>query len=322
VNAAKEVGDHREPLVAHLLDPAERAAAIEKFAEAVKAAGPRFGEAVRTLQDSATGASPIETMGTMALYIGSAEAGSNPEHNRPFGLFQHHLELAQAVLLRYGTPTDGQLLAEHFLPIAAAVKEFNEAWLLLQAQKVDRATPANRSLQEATMRLRINSSTRRGWGYRSRMVPMLRDLFAPLDDLFLQEVGFSLGAFPDWWEAIFDRVDERLDVHRKLVAEALEWDVDEEWEQRIGERFGHLEADPQELAKIKAADEKSRRGYVIHCSDLKAHEIYRFSLDELVELMPASTSPEVVERIIDTWSMGLGDSGGVDIGALVTDNPS
>jgi hypothetical protein len=309
------------PFNVYALDAEQRAAAVKKLEEAFESAGPRFGKAVQALQKATEGADPIEVMGAMTLYVGSVEAGTNPEHDRPFGLFQHHLELAQAALLRFGAEQDRQLLIAHVERVAAAVKDFNEAWIALQAQKVSRAAAANRSLEAVAMRLRVNSSTRRGWGYRSRMAPMLRELFAPLDDTVAEQLGFAPSAFPGWWEAIFNRVDERLDQHRRSVSEAFGWPADDDWEDRVGERFGHLLSDPEKLAQIKTGDEELRRGYIIQCSDRLAHEIYRFSLDDLMELMPVPSSPEVVKRIVDTWSLEIGEDGGVDVGNLVMDNP-
>src|SRR5258708_5870375 len=112
---------------------------VDAFAKAIETAGPDFGQSIKALLKSVEQADPIRVMGAMAMYIGSVPAGTNPEHNRPLGLFQHHLEIAQAALLRGGSTDDSSLPSAHIQSIAEAVKDFNEAWIVLQAQKVDRA---------------------------------------------------------------------------------------------------------------------------------------------------------------------------------------
>jgi hypothetical protein len=315
-------GSKRKPLEAYGESSEERAAAAKAFVEAIETAGPDFGTSIKTLKESVKDAEPITVMGAMAMYIGSAEAGTNPEHDRPLGLFQHHLEIAQAALLRYGSSPGLQPPARHIASIASAVKGFNEAWIVLQAQKVDRSTAAERNLEAALMQLRVNSSTRRGWGYQSRMVPMLENLLSPLDSSFMSEVGFAPGALPGWWQAMAARIDIRLQEHRVAVREAWDWEVDDGWEERVARRFGRLPtSDTDKLTALAAVNDELRRGYVTQCSDLRAHEIYCFTLDDLVDLMPVPTAPEVVERIADSWSMQPGDDGGVEVGTLVLDNP-
>ncbi len=268
---------------------------------------------------------PLIVMGAMAMYMGSAEAGSNPEHDRPFGIYQHHLEIAQAMLQRAGDPNGGgtETTWQSIPRVVDAVKRFNEAWIILQLQKVERATGSEeRELQKVLFQLRLNASTLRGWGYQSRMVPMLEELLAPLDGLVESRLGWRPGALPQWWMAMSNLVDERLATHRATVQSALDWPIDDAWFSRVVDQFGLLPGARRD-AVVGAArqDEQTRQGFVMHSSDLRAHELYRFTLDELVALMPSAVEPEVVASIMDAWSLDWGDEGGVDIGTLVLDNP-
>jgi hypothetical protein len=48
---------------------------------------------------------------------------------------------------------------------------------------------------------------------------------------------------------------------------------------------------------------------------------FRFSLDQLVELMPEDVAPETVDSILEAWSMSPGDDGGVGMQHLPLENP-
>jgi hypothetical protein len=316
-------GSAHGPFTAYGIGPEERRALVDAFDKAIETAGPDFGRSIKEMLDSVADAEPTSVMATMAMYLGSSPAGTNPEYERPLGIFQHHLEIAQAVLFRSGSANGSQPPARHLPRVAAAVKGFYERWVLLQAQKMHRAAGgAPRDLEAALLELRLHASAQRGWGYQSRMVPMLEQLLTPLDSVVQPRLGFAPGALPAWWVAMSDRVNTRLEEHRAAVRDAWEWPVDDGWLNRVAERFGGLpEPAPGALLAAAKADDKLRRGYVTQCSDLRVHEIYRFSLDELVELMPGAVEPAVVQRIADAWSMQPGEDRGVDIGALPLSNP-
>src|SRR5680860_23554 len=73
-------------------------------------------------------------MGAMVMYIGSVEAGTNPEFNRPLGMYQHHLELAQAMLLRGGLAEGTVPPSRHIEPLSTAIKAYHDPWIVLQFQ--------------------------------------------------------------------------------------------------------------------------------------------------------------------------------------------
>lgn len=306
---------------AYGLSHEERRVLVDQFAKALETAGPDYGDSVRALKQTVSTAEAIPVMGAIAMYLGSAPEGTNPEHDRPLGMFQHHIELCQAALLRDGASSGTLPLWRHVPDIAEAVQRYNEAWLALQAQKVVRSPDGDqKDLERLLLRLRLHASTRRGWAYESRLVPMLIDLLQPLDAETQRRLGFAPSHLVGWWAAMAERINARLDEHRVAVKDALEWPVDDGWASRIAERFGIL-PDPQIWTEAAKQDDEARRAYVIQCSDLRAHEIYRFELDELVVLMPGDANAETVKSILTAWSLSPGEDGGVGMQHLPLENP-
>src|SRR3954468_4643348 len=82
-------GSKREYFTAYGSTPEERRAMAEALGKAIETAGPDFGQSVKELVAAVAEAEPISVMGAMAMYLGSAQAGTNPEHERPLGVFQH-----------------------------------------------------------------------------------------------------------------------------------------------------------------------------------------------------------------------------------------
>jgi len=314
-----------EGLVAYGMSPEMREALRSSIAQALKTAGPDFGAALRETKAVFAEVDPLPLMGVIAMYYGTTKEGSNPEFARSDGVFWHHLELAQAFCFREdpGAHSGTSLPFEVIEPAVAALGRLGHAWMVLEARKVQRATPGpERELAEVLLRLRVNSMSVRGFGYRDRLVGLLEDLLTPLDQEFKASLGWRPGALPQWWLAIVDRIDRRLEQHRAAVRAAVEWPVDDRWLGRVQDHFGLLpvEDDAEFLAQVKR-DEGLRRGFIYHSSDLVAHQIFQLDLDELVAAFPETVDEEIVRAILGAWSLRPGEYADIDPGRFFLENP-
>ena len=315
-----------EGFVAYGATPELRDAVRKGLEQSLATAGPDFGDAMRETDRVFRRADPIALMGAVAMYYGTAEAGTNPEFTRTDGVFWHHMELAQAFAFR-SIPAPSYDLKPPFEVIedvTRALTRLSDAWIVLEARKFQQAPDGpERDLAGVLSHLRVNAMAVRGWGYADRMVPLLEDLLRPLDSAVYEGLGWRPSALPGWWVAMIDALNERLEAHRKGVREAAAWSVDDDWLTRVRERFAVLAVDDEQtLVAAAAADEELRRAFVYHSSDLCAHEIFRYRLDELVELFPGGgVAPETVRGILDAWSLAPGDDGGVERGQLFLENP-
>ena len=327
--AAEGDGERRtgdEGFAAYGIDPKLRDAMRGLIERALATAGPDFGDAMRATKASFAGAKPVELMGALAMYFGTAEAGSNPEFTRSNGVFWHHLELAQAFAFR-AIPSDDDQAEPPFKavePAVRALRKLTDAWILLEARKVQQASPGrDRDLASVLLRLRVNAMALRGWGYHDRIVGLLEDLLAPLDARVKPSLGWRPSALPRWWTAIVGAMNSRLDAHRAAVREAVEWPVDGTWLTRLRDRFAALPVEDEAVLIAQAtADEELRRGFVYHSSDLVAHEIFRCGLDELVGLFPdGDVEPKTVRNLLRPWSLHPGRYGELDPGRFFLENP-
>lgn len=306
-----------------LFSPEERKALTEALDAALPTAGPAFGAATRDLMTKAREPNPYELMSAMTFYLGSAEEGTNPEFNRPLDIYQHHLELAQAVLFRAGDPaTVARPPGSYVDDLSSAIKAYVWAWTLLQVQKIQRAqTDEDRHREILLFQLRNHAATNRGWGYASRMERMLHLLLEPLADL-RHELGFAPADLPAWWRAIMKLGNDRAQQHLADVRDAFDWPVDELWAKRLLERFGHRHGlESASVARAARDSEELRRHIITSHSDFRLHEIYRYTLDDLIRIWPGEVAAELVRSIVSTWAISPGDDCGVAADRLRTENP-
>jgi hypothetical protein len=80
--------------------PEFQAALREGVDKAILTAGPDFGKALKNLEAAVRRVPAFDLICFNSLYFLSTVAGTNPEFDRPEGIFQHHVELMQAVALR------------------------------------------------------------------------------------------------------------------------------------------------------------------------------------------------------------------------------
>ncbi|MGH2362933.1 MAG: hypothetical protein ACRDGM_20590 [bacterium] len=315
----------KDGFVAYGLDLEAERVIQAAFTKALEVAGPNFGQAIRDLQTTVARAEPFALVGALAMYCGTAEAGANPEFNRKLGVFQHHIELVQAFVFGPRTEPHHDLDPPSLVveDVARAVRQLTDAWLLLEARKVVQASPGpDRDLAHVLFGLRVKAMSVRGWGYQKRMLIMLQTLLAPLDESVESALGWRPSAFPGWWMAIDATVNRRLDVHRAAVREAADWPVDDRWLHRVREQFATLPVEDEDMLVVSArADENIRRGFVYHSSDLRAHEIFRFELTELANLMPTGARAETVRAVLNAWSLAPGFTGDAPTTKVFLENP-
>jgi hypothetical protein len=297
-------------------------AGIEK---AIETAGPDYGKALKDLEQAVRRVPAFDLFCCCSLYFLAVPVGTNPEFNRPERIFQHHVELIQAVALR-------QPLAEAKpqVPnqdgvgdVTAAATAVADAFMILETSRIARATgDAERRRKIALSSLRFYAAFVRGDTYYSVLKPGLLDLFSPLDDELTELLGVSGSGLVQWWWAVSDVVDQRLQEHLASVQTAMELPIGGQWPDRIREIFPRLPAEPNaELMKQLASDTEQRRAFGMIAGDLNLYRVFGFSFDELDSLYPGEVDPERLQAVIDAWSLSFGDTRGSSLDRLLLENP-
>jgi hypothetical protein len=297
-------------------------AGIEK---AIETAGPDYGKALKELEEAVQRVPPFDLICFSSLYFLCVPAGTNPEFNRPEGIFQHHVELIQAVALRQPLAD-----AKPEVPnqngvgdVTAASTAVTDAFMILETARLAQAKgDAERRRKMALSSLRLYAAFVRGDAYHTVFKQGLLDLFGPLDDDLSDLRGVSAGALVRWWWAVSEVVDQRLQEHLASVQTAMALPVDDQWPDRIREVFPRLPAEPDgELMKQLASDAEQRRAFGMIAGDLNLYRVFGFTFDELRSLYPGDVDPDRLRAVLDAWSLTYGDTAGISLDRLLLENP-
>jgi len=177
-----------------------------------------FAQALEKLSQLVNESNPIHLLSVLAMHgltAGVTESGKI--HSRATGAFyQPHAELVLALALQIPVeqlnsepvPPDkiqevwdcaislGDSFAMSRLEHAAKIKNVEEYALL--------------SLQE---RVRANTQMIRNWGYYSQVIRLSKELFKPLDALYISAIGVSAASIISSFQYLVDQFESKVDAH-------------------------------------------------------------------------------------------------------------
>lgn len=311
--------------VAAELGEEAQAAIAQAFEKAAATAGPDFGTALRDLDEAVSAIHPMDLICALSFYFLTTAPAVNPEYNRPEGIFQHHVELIHAVALRrsFSEARPSRTLQDGLSVTLDAAKATVGAFITLAGAKesVDESEAA-RHRSSVLYHLRVHGAVVRGATYYSDQAEVLAELFAPLDDEIEGVLGFRCAALVSWWWAVCAEVEDRINAHRDLVYEASQLPIDERWPEKFAEIFPRLpfEIDSELMTQL-AEDEDQRVAFAVVAGDLNLFSVFGFDLSELKDLYPGEVTDEALIKVLNTWSLELGDLADVSLDSLVATNP-
>ena len=301
------------------------AALREGVDTAIQTAGPDFGKALKDLDAAVKRVPPFDLICFNSLYFLSVVAGTNPEFNRPEGIFQHHVELMQAVALRQPIEEAKPEVnnQEGVDDVTAAATAVVNGFIILETARIARAKGGEETRRKmALASLRLYAAVVRGNAYHSALKPAIVKLFGPLSGPLHERLGVSAVSLVEWWWAVSEEMEERLQSHLQAVRFVAELPVDEEWPNRVRELFPRVpEPLDDDLVKRLKSDDDQRRAFALIAGDLNLYRVYGFTFEELRELYPVDVEPDALKRVLDLWSLRFGDTADISLDRLLLDNP-
>jgi len=194
-----------------------------------------FSQTLEKLSQSVNESNPIHLLSVLAMHgLTGGMTESGKIHSQKTGSFyQPHAELVQALAL--------QILPERLSSEPVMPEKVQEIWdysiALAHAfsmSRLEQATKA-KTLEEKAMlslqeRIRTNTQMVRNWGYYTQVIRLSKELFKPVDDLYVSSVGISatniIGIFQYLVEQFEAKVNDqfikmRPIIRAKTIQEAL-----------------------------------------------------------------------------------------------------
>jgi hypothetical protein len=305
------------------VDPAlVRAAFLDMATKKVEVFPTLIGTVLQLLRDK----SPLHIIAVLAGYglqAGVSKEGVGAKRLIP-KIEQHHVELLQALTLTLpveewgespASSSDIQKVIDTVIELADA---FHHRRLKAIENEADLQARALLALQE---RLRLHTQIVRNWGYFSEVVQVSSELYAPLDEQFLQILGFGasdlIATARQMVSMIGDRSNERFSwlkrtFHEKSTGALV---------RAYYENHPNVEGDPEEFLKgVPNGVTREQVAYrLLAHADLQFVEVMNFTVEAVVAR--SGISKDVTKRVLDALSLPVGHLRNEDPEHLFMGNP-
>ena len=180
---------------------------------------------LRTLLVSVDPIQVLSTLGGHSLFAGVDESGRMQKKDEASSIGQHHVELLQALAL--------QIPEEQFTFLPIRPDQIQEVWDLLLAlgktfdskrysQVADAQSEQERAVMLVQERVRLNTHCVRNWGYFRPVISIVKELYAPLDAYFQEEVGLSATSLVRVFERLVAIVETRMNQYLGRLRPAMQ----------------------------------------------------------------------------------------------------
>ncbi|RSU24698.1 hypothetical protein CA238_04825 [Sphingomonas koreensis] len=295
-----------------LTPPADHAGFREDMLQAACARLDRLPELFASFQQLFRDHDPVGLIASVAHYglqRGMKEDGTKSANGSR--LEQHHVELLQALML---TIPQAEWPAK--LSTAKAVEQvFDElptlsmaflAQRIVAGREVDHDDVQARTVSALQERIRFHTHAVRNWGYFGDVVAIARDIYAPLDSLFLSHHGFAATDVIEFARAMTAEMERRLNVWDRALRPAVRAGSIPRMLERYYEGFPDLVGSPEKLADAIPADASTEQVIVMLMShaELRLPDNATYDAATLAELTGADV--ERAEKVLRALALKPG----------------
>jgi hypothetical protein len=223
---------------------------------------------------------------------------------------QHHVEVLQALALMLREEEWGQPPAapgdmqKAFDTIEQLADAFSFRRFKAMEREHDEQARAVLLLQE---RLRLHTQSVRNWGSYSQVIRISTELYAPLDDLLRDKLGFSASELISTGRSLVDLLEARSNVRFRWLRRVFREQKIPRIVRAYYKNHPLVVGDPDELIKVIPAGttrEQLMSRLLAH-ADLLLDEVMHVTATQVAQA--SGLSEEVVQRVLDSLSLSPGD---------------
>lgn len=297
---------------------------IRKFGENFNQ---KFEDSFQELQARILTVDPCSLLSLFAYYDLTTSPGVNREWTEKQPILQHHVEFLQGLVLRYQEESfDFQpTLPQDFVVFRDLIKDVTRAFQMRRLAAVDPS--ASREQRQRFMALediRVHTQAVRNWGYPQQVSRIVTGLFSTLDDAIEEQLGVRVAYLVKMWFNLVNISETRLNRHRNLVMSALQAKTIESAIEKSYQAFPDITSSPEELLQLATENNFSLQNVqdlLFRHSDLRLKDIYTFTIQNFVDAYPKEIEPEMLQKIIDIWSLSFGNLADLNSEHIFLGNP-
>jgi len=285
-----------------------------QFAQSVgDEASKRFQVSLDQLSTAIREHDPLELLATSAFYCLIRGVGPDTDFTKDMPYPQAVIEVLQSLCLRYEPDAFGitpVLHNPHLSQILETCAECSKDFGLRRFTSLANAKANERSLLMSIESARLHTQIVRNWGYPQHMREIIRNLFEPIDAEVEVRIGLGPLALLDLMDALAERSCNRATEYMSTIGEAFQQPSLQRSALVICRSIGKPEKDANAIAKLmksKPGPIESKKLFLVSFLHQFLPDIFLFSLDECMNLVPDSVERSALEGVLDQLSYRFGD---------------
>lgn len=298
----------------HPLSTLPRDIVLKGLVEVGKTHQDEFPKRLGAVESTLRSVDPLLTISMLATYglLGSVDNNGHISSSYKGDEFnQSHVELVQALCLRipYAECSQDFPKPDTIQQLFDLLPELGEAYGLRRlVQLQEEQSNENKGVMLIQEELRLHTQAVRNWGYLSRVVGIVKNLCAPIDDAFNETVGIRATTLIDLFTHLIRRNERLVNIRRnKLMRTFRETTV-------VGMLDAYHQAHPHlknSTAEMIAFIEKNgitldhMKSMLLSHSDLSLDETYTFDAEGLAS--ETGIDMQSLSSVLDRLSVSFGD---------------
>lgn len=283
-----------------------------EFGELLKAHGSikqtEFSDNLQKMKEYIKQFNVLDLICYFSMYYLSSTNAATQDIDKKESLLQFHVELLQALLLQNVFEKNSKfnkISPKNATEIEKLLMKITEAFKFQRYSNIDINNEANVKKLMALEYFRIKTMAIRNWGYPAQIFRITRELFDPLDTSIENKMGISILKLLNMCELLIKKIEDKLNLHRRNLHQIIKAKNVIHMIDLFKYNYPEIQISRKELLEIcnKFKSKKDFSNFLFIVSELSIKYIYTFSLDNCIELYPSPINPNILERVLDNWSI-------------------
>lgn len=267
----------------------------------------------------------LSILSVYGLFKGMTKSGKISKKENINSISQAHVELIQALVLMIPSaevsflpvpPYIVQKIWDLTIPLSNA---FSQKRLVQIQNTKSEQQKAILFLQE---RVRRHTQMVRNWGYYKRVIQIIKELYCPLDSLYLNKIGLSATELIQTFEYLVTRMESSINRHWQRLKPVFKARSIEEAIRVYYKSFPDIQDSPEKLIAHCQEQKIPLKGvfsFILSHSDLRLIDMFKFSIAELTS--NTGIEQERLDKGLSELSLQFGDLKDKNPEHFFMDNP-
>lgn len=266
----------------------------------------------------------LSVVSTFVLFSTLDNDGNPSGSINSMGLQQAHVELLQALILRleFNPMNFETLLPQNTQDIFELLKELEETFTLSRFSQLETAEgDTDLGYLEFTERLRLHTQYVRNWGHYKEVVELLREIYSPLDAVYVKNTGLSPSEIINLFEHMMALIEDRYQSIFSALKRIFSCSTAEKMVRKYYQEFPDLKnlSKMVQMVKEQNLTKNQIMSMLLSHVELRYSSIFEFSVEQLA--IDLDFKKENFIKFLSRVSLSNGEISDTDFAHIFLSNP-